>query len=332
MESAKETLVKYLELAFDTPYHAEKKAIVASLPKEMSFNQDGEVKTIKRELLLTEAIETTGLVQTAVANTVAEGANLAKCWFNILPVMRIKGNAYIASYGEAGMYAAEVPEAAEVPNRSQDYNAATFAIKKYAQSPKISNEMIEDAMVDVIAEEIKFAGKAVQYAAERICNNAILEGTLAGVTGEWDTTATAGSQGIKAVIKAMAVNRGFGFNPGACVMTPGLEGYCLLDLAAPNVNQTLVGNGSIANGFLGMKWGVCAVADVAGGTYTWGSGSNDYIYGLVVDPAACGAIALARPLTVDEYDDPIHDLRGMNVSMRMDCKAYTSQASTRIVY
>lgn len=328
--TAKKYLSKMLELAFD-PYNGRKMDIVNTLPKEMSIKQDGKIKTIKRELLLTEAIEPY-LVQTAVAGTVAEGADLAKCWFSILPIFNIKGNAYNHAYGEAGMYAGVVPEGAEFPNRTQDYGNAAFATKKYGQSPKISKEMVEDGMVDVIANEILFAGKAVQYAAERACNNAILEGTLAGATGEWDTTATAGSQGVKAVIKAMAVNRGFGMNPTACVMTPGLEGYVMLDLAAPNVNQTIVGNGGVANGFLGMQWGVCAIADVAAGTYTWGSGTNDYIYGLVVDPSRCGGIAISRPLTVDEYDDPIHDLRGMSVSMRMDCQPFVSQAATRIVY
>jgi len=320
-------LTKMLELAFGADGRR-KKQIVAELPKEMSYFQDNELKTIKRELLLTEGIESTGLVQTAVANTVAQGADLAKCWMKILPVYNIKGNAYIHAYGEAGMYAAEVPEAAEIPNRSQDYGAATFTIKKFAQSPKISKEMIEDAMVDAIEQEILFAGVAVMNSVERDINNTMLEGS----GDEWDTATTAGSLGIKAVIKAMAVNRGYGFNPRACVMHPGFEGYCLLDLAAPNVNQQLVGNGSIPNGFLGMNWGVCAIADVAAGTYTWGCGSDGYIMGMVVDPMRCGGIAVARPLTVDEYDDPVHDLRGMNVSMRMDSASYISTAVTRIEY
>lgn len=322
-----QNLKKMLELAFD-PYGSRKRAIVASLPREMSYFQDGELKTIKRELLLTEAIEGTGLVQTEVANTVAEGANQAKCWLNILPTYNIRGNAYIHSYGEGGMYAAQVPEGAEIPNRSQDYGAATFAVKKFAQSPKISKEMIEDALVDAIALEIQFAGKAVMNSVERMINNTILEGS----GDEHDTSGA--NQGVKAVIQAAARARGNGFSPNAVVMHPEAEGMVLLDLA-PGSNygsQGVAGNGLMPPGYLGLSWNVCGVADAAGGTYTWDYDSDGDIGMLVVDTSRCGGVAIARPLTVDEFDDPIHDLRGMSVSMRADAKSYVSTAAVRVEF
>ena len=319
----KEKLARSLELAFGCPYNDRRKEIVASMPREMSYNQDGAVKTIKRELLLTEAIEP-GLLQTDVANTVTEGAAQARCWFDILPVYNIKGNAYVHSYGEAGMYADVVAEGAEFPNRSQDYNIATFATLKYGQSPKISNEDIEDARVDVIAQEILFAGKAVQNAAERKVNNAILEGS----GDAFDTAGT--NQGVKAIIRAATKLRGNGFNAGAVVMHPDLEGIVLLDINAPNAS--LIGNGSVPEGYLGMKWERCGVADVAGGTYTWGYSTNDYIGGLVIDPARCGGIAVSRPLTVDEFDGAAHDVKGMNISIRMDAKPFVSTAACRVQY
>lgn len=322
-----QNLTKMLELAFD-PYNSRKRELVASLPRELSFYQDGELKTIKRELLLTEAIEGTGLVQTEVAKTVAEGANQAKCWMNVLPVYNIRGNAYIHSYGEGGMYAATVPEGAEVPNRTQNYGAATFAIKKFAQSPKISKEMIEDALVDAIALEIQFAGKAVMNSVEQMINNTILEGS-----GDEHDSAGA-NQGVKAVIQAAARARGNGFMPNAVVLHPEAEGLCLLDLA-PSSNfggQGVAGNGLMPPGYLGLSWNVCGVADVTGGTYTWDYDSDGDIGMLVVDTSRCGGVAVARPLTVDEFDDPIHDLRGMVVSMRADAKSYVSTAAVRVEY
>jgi len=325
--SAKNRLARMLELAFD-PYNGRKVDIVNTLPKEMSFNQDGQIKTIKRELLLTEGIESTGLVQTAVAQTVAEGANQAKCWMNILPIFRLKGNAYIHAYGEGGMYAAEVPEAAEVPNRTQDYGAATFAVKKYAQSPKISKEMVEDAMVDVIAQEIQFAGKAVMNSVERV----ILDAMLQGSGTAFDTLAA--NQGVKAVMKSQALLRGLGFDPKAVVLHPEAEGICLQDLA-PSYNfggQAVAGNGLMPQGYLGLSWNTCGVACTTGGTYTWDYDADDEVGMLIVDPARCGGIAVARPLTVDEYADPIHDLQGMMVSMRMDAKTFVTTAICRVLF
>jgi hypothetical protein len=268
-------------------------------------------------------------VQTEVANVVAEGANQSKCWFKVLPVYTIKGNAYIHAFGETGMYAAEVPEAAEIPNRTQDYGAATFAIKKYAQSPKISNEMVEDAVVNAIEEEIKFAAKAVLNKCEQVCNNEMLEQT----TSTHDTAAA--NQGLKAVAAAIANLRGQGFMPDAIVMHPELEAMCLQDMTPGNYfpGQSIgQGDAMVPQGLLGLKWYTCGVADVAAGTYTWDYDANDEIGGQVVDSSRAGGIAVARPLTVKQYDDPIHDLQGMAISMRMDCQAFVPLATCKIMF
>ena len=321
-------LTKMLELAFGAEGRR-RAEIVSTLPKEMSYVQDGEFKTIKRELLLTEAIESTGLVQTEVANVVAEGANQQKCWFKVLPVYNIKGNAYIHAYGETGMYAVEVPEAAEIPNRTQDYGAAIFAIKKYAQSPKISNEMVEDAIVNAIEEEIKFAAKSVLNKCEQVINNAMLEQT----TSSFDTLNA--NQGVKAVAAAIAELRGQGFMPDAIVMHPEMEAMCLQDLTPGNFfpGQSVgVGDALVPQGYLGLKWFTCGVADVAGGTYTWDYDADDEIGAMVVDSSRAGGIAVARPLTVKQYDDPIHDLQGMAISMRMDAKPFVALATCKILH
>ncbi len=319
---AKTRYAKMLELAFD-PYNARKKEIVNIMPKELSFNQDGQVKTVKRELLLTEGIES-GLIQTAVADVVVEGADPARCWMDILPVRKIKGNAYVWNYGEAGTYAEVIAEGAEVTQRTQNYTPSTFAVLKYGQAPRISNEMVEDGMVDVIAEEIAFAAKCVQLGFERECNNTILEGS-------GDEHDTAGSnQGVKAVIAAMAKAIGNGFTPDAVVATPGFMAYILQDINSPNPDPKNAAR--VPDGYLGMKWRMCGVADVSGGTYTWGSGTDSYIMGLIVDSRRAGGIVQARGLTVKNYDDPVHDLQGMSITMRGDCNAFVSTAAVRVEY
>jgi len=322
--SKRELLARELELAFD-PYNDRRQRIVSDLPRELEFMQDGERKTIQRELLLTEAIES-GLIQTSVAATVAEGANPAKCWFNILPQFRIKGNVYTWNYGEAGMYAGQVAEGAELPDRTQDYTSVSFAVKKYGQKPRISNEMVEDGMADMIAQEISFAGLAVQNKVEQVVNDEMLESS----SDEHDTATTAGSMGVKAVIGARVVVEGHGFQPDAVVMTPGMQGQVLLDMVAPQPIQ--FGNGAIPNGYLGMKWGMCNVSDVSGGSYVWGYGTNSYIMGMVLDSKRAGAIGIARPLSVERFNDAIHDLQGMSVTMRMDAQAFSGYATARVEY
>jgi len=317
-------LKKMLELAYE-PDNQRKRELVASLPREMSFNQDGELKTIKRELLLTEAIES-GLIQTEVANTVVQGADLAKCWFNVLPQFKIKGNAYNYPVGEDGLYAAQVAEGAGFPNRTQNYSSVAFSTKKYAVSPKITNEMIEDGMIDVMASELKFAGIAIQNAVEVVCLNEMLLNSGAA----HDTGGT--NQGLKAIISAKALLRGYGFNPTDVVMCPEAEAVMMWDMAPQSGHPGILGSsGTVPDGTLAMKWHTCAVA-YGGGTYNWSYDTADDEGILVLDAARAGAIGISRPLTIENYDDPIHDLRGMAVSMRMDCQTLVANAAIRVQY
>ena len=317
-------LKKMLELAYE-PDNARRREIVATLPREMSYNLDGEVKTIKRELLLTESIES-GLIQTEVHNTVAAGADVAKCWFNVLPQFRIKGNAYNYPVGEDGLYAAVVAEGAEFPNRTQNYSSVAFATKKYGVSPKITNEMIEDGMIDVMANELRFAGIALQNAVEVVCLDEML--LYSGVAHD-----TGGSkQGTQGVIGAKAVLRSYGYNPTDCIMSPEAEKVVLWDMAPQSGLAGVLGNNaSVPQGILGINWHVCNVA-YGGGTYTWSYDTGDDEGMLVVDAARAGAIGISRPLTIENYDDPIHDLKGMACSMRMDCQMLVANAICRVQY
>ena len=317
-------LKKMLELAYE-PDNQRRREIVASLPREMSFNQDGEVKTIQRELLLTESIES-GLIQTEVHNTISAGADLAKCWFNVLPTFKIKGNAYNYPVGEDGLYAAVVAEGAEFPNRTQNYSSVAFATKKYGVSPKITNEMIEDGMIDVIANELRFAGIALQNAVEVVCLNELL--LYSGAAH--DTGGT--NQGLKAIISAKALLRGYGFNPTDVVMCPEAEAVMMWDMAPQSGQAGILGSsGTVPDGTLAMNWHVSAVA-YGGGTYTWSYDTGDDEGILVLDAARAGAIGISRPLTIENYDDPIHDLKGMACSMRMDCQTLTTTAAIRVQY
>jgi hypothetical protein len=314
-----------LELAFE-PYNERKKELVSALPSEMHYMQDGAIKTVKRELLLSEAIES-GLIQTEVHNTVAEGADLAKCFFNALESFKIKGNAYNYPVGEDGLYAAEVAEGAEFPNRTQNYSNIAFAVKKYGVSPKITNEMVEDGMVDVIASEIKFAGVALQNKVEQVCLNEVL---LAS-TSVWDTTGT--NQGLKGIMSGASVLKGLGYFATDVIMCAEAEGLVKGDVATVGTfgGSGMAANGNIPNGFFGLNWHVSGVAYTAG-TYTWSYDTADDEGMMVIDRTRAAKIGIARPLTVENYDDPVRDLKGMACSIRMDCQALVPAAICRIQF
>jgi hypothetical protein len=223
-------------------------------------------------------------------------------------------------------YAGKVAEAAEIPMRSQNYTPVTFTCDKWAERSGVSNEVIRDGMVDAIVEEVKQTGKRVMLGFEQECNNIMLEAS----GDEWDATGTAGSLGMKAAIKAMSQAIGNGFSPSAVVMHPGFMAYCLMDIASPNPNPLNVQ--AIPDGHLGMICRSCGVADVAGGTYTFGSGTDNYIMGMVVDAARAGGIVHAQQMEINEYKDAIHDLSGFTACLRADVNAFIPTATVRVKY
>jgi hypothetical protein len=76
---------------------------------------------------------------------------------------------------------------------------------------------------------------------------------------------------------------------------------------------------------------VCSVDDDSA-TYTWGYGADGNIGALVLDSRRAGGIYLPRDLTIKNYEDPIRDMQGMTVTMRMDCQSHIAAATCRVEY
>lgn len=281
-----------------------------------------------RELIMSGDLEGTNLIQTEINATVVEGARPAKAFMDLLPTIRRKGDTYKWPYGESGGYAEVISDAgAEVPMREEDYNAASYDAKLIGVRPMITDSMIEGAQADVIETNIKYAGENVMNRAERICLSEILEGS--GL--EHDTGGA--NQGLKAVASAVTLAKGYNMLPNAIVMTPAAEGLCLQDVVIPQSpgSDNIARGQGIPDGYLGLKWRVCNVADDSS-TYTWAYAADTNIGMLVLDTKRCGGIFMPRDLTVKELKDPIHDMTGMTVTMRMDCQTHVANGAVRVEF
>lgn len=53
---------------------------------------------------------------------------------------------------------------------------------------------------------------------------------------------------------------------------------------------------------------------------------------MVLDPSHAGIIAMRRDYTVEQYDDPIHDLVGISATMRFGVEVIQTDAGVRILY
>ncbi len=321
-------LAKYLELAFE-PYNDRRKAIIErEVPKELTaWNHDKIVNV--RELLQTESIVGTTLVPAQVLATVIDGSEPAKCMRELVPMFDAKGKrSLVVPIGETGTYAPEVSEGAEAEDDEVTYTAATHTIKKYVSKPRITEEMIADGQWDVAAHETYKAGMRLENTLNREALSTLLEGS----GDEFD--ASGSDVGLKALAKAYADQMGNGFKADAVVIHPTAMGYLLPELMPVGgyyqISDTAV-SGILPSAILGMKAGVCGIADNSS-TYTWGYGTDGYMGMLLLDSKSCGGIAMNQDVTVTEFDDPLKGLKSFKCMMRFGVATHVANAAERVEY
>ncbi|KCZ71600.1 phage major capsid protein, HK97 family [Candidatus Methanoperedens nitroreducens] len=287
-----------------------------------------------RELLLTDAIESTSIIQEEVMRTVVAGAEKFKvirdagvAWYPC------KSNALRVPLGETERNADVVPEGAEIPDRTQDYGYRDFTIVKYGVKPRISFEMIEDGLVDVVAEEIYYAGAAVENrlnydALTALATNA---GNVTTITGG----ATPGTA-LSVLRQAKKLNKNDGFFSDTIIMHSDFEA----DLMANTVLQTpYYAGGPGASGtiqgvlptpLLGMRWFVTDNgSSTVDGSYPWEYNSNTDTGAIVLEAKRGCGVAMRRDRTVNRIDDIVRELHTITVTMRCDVNYLHANAVAR---
>ena len=313
----------FMEMAMN-PESSDIRKLAATIPKELGYNHDGKLLQVK-ELLLTEAVESTTLIQAEAHATVMEGSEPSICIRRALPTVGMKSRTMNWTVGETGTYAPEVPEATDIPIDDQDYSSVEFIAKKYGVRPLITKELIEDGLFNVAELEMRKAGRRVE---NRLNQNGITE--LIDSAGlEHDTAGT--NQGIKAIAAAVSKVRAAGFNPDSLIMHPSAEAIVLAEFVPTNYYPTeaIVNTGMVPN-ILGLKTHTCGVTK--NGTQEWDYDTDADIGMVIYDSVAAAAIGMRRDVTVENYDDPIKDMVGMTVTSRFDVEAIIANACCRVEY
>lgn len=320
-------LATYLEMANMGPGEY-KRALEHRIPKNLAYQTPDGTLVKARELLQSEELAASGLIQTEVLATVVEGSEPAKCMRNVLPIYRMQSNVMTVPYGETGSYATPVAEGAEIPISTQTLGVRTLTAEKFAIRPMVTREMVADAQFDVIAAEIRKAGFKIENALNKAALSEILEYS--------GTAADAGAAGTAAAafqVTAQAIGGliGLGFTPTDIVLYPTGYGALLSYISTLNANSAAQALGGGIGNMFGCKVHVCGVSD-SSPSYVWGYGTNDDIFGLVVDRNAAGAIGMREDLSVERFEDPIRDLTGMVVKARFDTTYLIANATYRLQY
>jgi HK97 family phage major capsid protein len=309
----------YLKAAID----GDVKELADSMSDEETVRFNGEIVTV-RELLLSTDIGGSGLIQTEVLKTVIEGADQVKCFRDALPTYSMSSKTLDINVGETSSYAPIVTEGAEVPIETQNFTPVEFTAEKRAVRPAITNELIADSVVDVIAAEVSKAGKRI----ENSLNQKALTAMLDGATLELDTANS--GYGVDALADAIALIQEAGFIPTKVIMHPEALAMVLKDFVPGNYNNSAVTSGSLGK-VLGLDVYVCGVADDSD-TYTWGYGADGEIGMLVFDDAAAAAIGMREDIAIENYNDVIRDMQSMVVKSRFDVQVLNGAAIARVVY
>lgn len=273
------------------------------------------------ELLLTEAIESTSIVAEEVQRTVVAGAekfkvirDIGAAWYTP------KSNSLRVPLGETERNAEVVPESAEIMDRTQDYDKRDFVIVKYGVKPRISFEMVEDGMVDAVAEELFYAGASLE-------NKLNYDALTALATNAGNTTATTGGAGAGVALtvlkEARKLVRKDGFYPDVVIMSTDFEADLLVNtaLATPYAGMTenIMRQGVLPSPLLGMKWYVTDNGStLVDGTNPWAYDSNLDVGAVVLEARRGCGIAMRRDRTVNRFDDIVRELKTITATMRVD--------------
>ncbi len=301
----------------------------------MIEGEDGKVKPA-RELLLSDAINSTTLIQTEINRTIMDGAQPARCMRDAVPVIPMTSNSMQINIGDSGRYAPFVGEGSEFTVKNQGYTARTWTAKKIGEIPLCTKEMVDDSLFAIVEQEVRAAGEA----CENTLNQWMLATLLDNAGNEYDINAAVAALGGAAALReCKALIKADGFQADRFIYHPQVETYIFKDytpIAYNPVAQEQMRTGLLPI-ILGCKPYECGV-DVSttsaptASTYVWGAPDNGYIGMCLFDSRKVGYIGMRQDLFVEDYRDPLRDLVGGKVSMRVACQYGLANAIGRVEY
>lgn len=302
----------------------------------MIQGEDGKIKPA-RELLLSDAINSTTLIQTEINRTIMDGAQPARCMRDAVPVIPMTGNSMQINIGSSGRYAPFVGEGAEFTVKNQEYTARTWTAKKIGEIPLCTKEMVNDSLFTIVEQEVRAAGEA----CENTLNQWMLKVILDNADNEYDMAAAVAALGGAAAIReAKALIAADGYHADTVIIHPQVETYICKDytpIAYNPVAQEQMRTGLLPM-ILGCKLYECGVelttttTPTASASYVWGAPTDSYIGMALFDSRKVGYIGMRQDLFVEDYRDPLRDLISGKVSMRVACQYGLAAAMSRVEY
>lgn len=308
----------------------------------MILSADGK-KVRARELLKSDALDSTTLIQTEIRRTIIEGSEPAKCFRGdangqggAMAGIPMNSKTMQINIGESGAYAPIVDEGSEIPIRTQTYTPRTWTAVKFGERPVITQEMIDDSLFAVAELEIRKAGLRIENSLNQWCVQTLMD----NAGDEFDINAAAGSvAGVQALLGARAKLTGLGYIPNTYVAHPSASTYLFKDFIPGYTPEAmaLVREATLPRvlGCNGFECGVectTTTAPYKSASYTWGAPTDGYIGYLMYDRNNAGYIGTRQDIQIKDFQDVIRDLRNFTVTGRYAVQYGVANSFVRVEF
>jgi len=285
-------------------------------------------KFISRALLKDSVTELDVLYREQLLDTVIRGAEPRQIARNASSVTNVDTTKGDIPRGSQRLYADSVARGAEIETDEENYDTVSWDVDKFGQGFEVTDELIDQGIVDVIERQVEFTGAAVENALNRQWLNNLVD----SAGNEFDTTGS--GQDVSMVNKAIEQVEVDDFGPvNSMVMHPEFKTALFEDSNLAYANRA--GSDEVLrnrefNSLFGTE-----MFTASDGTYdsteTWGFDADGEIGGVVYNKDFVNLV-IYQDLTVKNYEDPIRDLQGGNVRLQCDSLYHQPDAASRVEY
>lgn len=212
-----------------------------------------------------------------------------------------------------------VAEGAMSPIDVPTFTAINVVPRKYAVRPVITREMLEDGKWNLLEFAVKTAGK-------EMAENETAQ-ILSTLDGAGNTVSGGATLSIANITRAIQYLRDSDFDPQVMVIGPEVLND-LQTLSAFSDASQYGNNQMMMNGFVGTIFGLKVFIVTPNASTQSAATQSRRAY--VLDPSQAFCVVEKRPVTVEEYDDAVHDMQGVVITQRIGFSLIRSNAVTLI--
>lgn len=324
---------------FAEPEHARQLAKTDSVIKERELESGIDFDKYAGRMLISESVsEKDVLWREQLLDTVVMGAEEAKVARDASTVVEVNTKKGDHPVRADEIFAKNVAEGAGIPFDEVDWSQQSWDAEKFGLGAYVTEELIDHALVDVIDQNLRWLGAAVENSLNRVFMNELVDNPDSGNDHSVNPSNTPAELDFVDIFSARNNIIGQNFPaPDMAVVHDEAE----LGIFANSNNNALFANrlgdtSARSNAAIPAVAGINDWFVVPDGPYdsssnTWGYAANSEI-GAVVYNRDFMYTYMYRDLETKDFDDPIRDLEGANVRAQFDAGIAQDSAFARIVH